>query len=257
MGIANSPNRSILRFKRRHQEFSCGLFWWWRFLNKEYDNGNIHTLRRRLSEIPGDLHELFRDILTRDHHNRGKLLLCIQWVLFTRRPLKPEQLYFGILSGIEPESLIWSGTLMRSQQQSFTDSSSIPLKDSLKSQKSKTPTVQFIHESVKDYFLLKENGLKEIWSGSRKQLRRRKPRTTRNSAYLSQLYIDITTSLRISSSLPPASSKEAAELRQLANKKFPFLEICHTECSVPRGFSRRGRCQPDEFSSQLSTYQLD
>ncbi|KAH8730052.1 hypothetical protein GQ44DRAFT_768461 [Phaeosphaeriaceae sp. PMI808] len=67
--------------------------------------GKIHVLRRRLREIPGDLHELFRDILTRDSHNKDELVLYIQWVLFARQPLSPEQLYFAILSRVEPEVL--------------------------------------------------------------------------------------------------------------------------------------------------------
>lgn len=46
-------------------------------LNKEHDRGRIYALRRRLQEIPGDLHELFRDILTRNSNNRDELVLCL------------------------------------------------------------------------------------------------------------------------------------------------------------------------------------
>jgi hypothetical protein len=74
-------------------------------LNKEYDRGRVHALQQMLHKIPGDLHELFRDILTRDSHNQNELLLCIQWVLFARQPLRPEELYFAILSGTEPGAL--------------------------------------------------------------------------------------------------------------------------------------------------------
>ena len=74
-------------------------------LNKEYDSSRMHALRRRLQEIPDGLHELFHDILTRNSNNRDDLALCLQWVLFARRPLKLEQLYFAILSGVEPEAL--------------------------------------------------------------------------------------------------------------------------------------------------------
>jgi hypothetical protein len=74
-------------------------------LNKEHDRGRMHALRRRLREIPGDLHELFRDILTRDGRNRDELLLCVQWILFSTTPLRPEQLYYAILPGTEPDVL--------------------------------------------------------------------------------------------------------------------------------------------------------
>ncbi|KAH8893361.1 hypothetical protein GQ53DRAFT_684995, partial [Thozetella sp. PMI_491] len=91
------------------KEKASGVFMWVvlvvRILQQEYDHGRRHMLRQRLLDTPEDLHELFRDILTRDHHNRGELLLCIQWVLFTRQPLKPEQLYFAILSGVKPTAV--------------------------------------------------------------------------------------------------------------------------------------------------------
>ena len=63
------------------QEKASGIFMWVvlvvGILNKESDRGQVYTLRRKLREIPGDLHELFRDILTRDTHNKDGLVLCI------------------------------------------------------------------------------------------------------------------------------------------------------------------------------------
>lgn len=91
--------------RRELQEKALGVFIWVilvvGILNKEYNSGRIHTLWRRLREIPGDLHKLFRDILTRDSHNTDELVLCIQWVLFSKEPLSPEQLYSAILSGVK------------------------------------------------------------------------------------------------------------------------------------------------------------
>src|SRR5205814_4365694 len=50
-----------------------GIFIWValviQILNKEYDRGHIHTLQQRLRDIPTDLHEWLKDILTRDCHN--------------------------------------------------------------------------------------------------------------------------------------------------------------------------------------------
>lgn len=147
------------------QEKASGVFLWVvvvvEILNKEYDRGRVHALRTRLRDIPGDLHELFRDILMRDQQNRGELLLCIQWVLFTRQPLRPEQLYFAILSGVEPEVLSqWDPHEITAPvtKRYVVDS----CKELAEVTRSKNPTVQFIHESVRD-FLLKEDGLKEIW----------------------------------------------------------------------------------------------
>jgi len=92
------------------QEKSSGVFMWVvlvvGILNQEHDEGRpARRLQQKLNEIPGDLHELFRDILMRDSRNKDELLLCIQWLLFTRRPLNPSELYFAILSGTEPEDI--------------------------------------------------------------------------------------------------------------------------------------------------------
>lgn len=74
--------------------------------------------------------------------------------------MKPEQLYFAILSGIEPKALSeWNpDEITPSVMKRFIIDSSKGLTEVTKS---KNETVQFIHESVKD-FLLKENGLREI-----------------------------------------------------------------------------------------------
>src|SRR5262249_55733518 len=86
-----------------------GIFMWVvlvvDILNKECDRGNIHAFRKRLQEFPQGLDDLFRDILTRDARDRDKLILCIQWVLFAKSSLRPEELYFAVLAGTDHESL--------------------------------------------------------------------------------------------------------------------------------------------------------
>jgi hypothetical protein len=145
---------------------AAGVFMWVvlvvGILNKEHDRGRRGAqLRRKLGEIPSDLHELFRDILTRDCHDPEELLLCIQWVLFARQPLKPEELYFAILSGTEPEDITpWNQEELTMEGiRQFILSSSKGLAEITRST---IPIVQFIHESVKD-FLLKEKGLEAVW----------------------------------------------------------------------------------------------
>ncbi|KAI0102430.1 hypothetical protein GGR51DRAFT_550497 [Nemania sp. FL0031] len=148
------------------QKKASGVFMWVvlvvGILNEEYDAGREHSLRKRIQEIPGDLHKLFLNILNRDDKNKDGLLLCIQWVLFARRPLTPRQLYFALFSGLEPAELerrhlddISEDTIKR-----YILSTSKGLAESTKS---RIPTVQFIHESVRD-FLLKDDGLNKVWS---------------------------------------------------------------------------------------------
>lgn len=148
------------------QEKASGVFMWVvlvvSILNKEFDRGSVLALDRKLQELPKDLHTLFREILTRDSHGIPDLTLCLQWVLFTAKPLSPAELYFAILSGTSPEDIV------------PYDPEEIPLevisrflldrsKGLTEITKSKQAKVQFIHESVRD-FLLKERGLASICS---------------------------------------------------------------------------------------------
>ncbi|KAJ9151988.1 purine and uridine phosphorylase [Pleurostoma richardsiae] len=103
-------NGEYVRAVRRDiQEKSSGIFMWVvlvvRILNKEYDRGFVPALRKRLEEIPRGLHELFENILTRDSDNLEHMWLCIQWVLFARRPFAVDELYFAILAGIPGSNL--------------------------------------------------------------------------------------------------------------------------------------------------------
>ncbi|PCD21153.1 hypothetical protein AU210_016579 [Fusarium oxysporum f. sp. radicis-cucumerinum] len=93
------------------------------------------------------------------------LLLCILWVLCAKRPLRPEEFYHALWSGLSLKGLADSelpditisdagGSANR-----CVISSSKGLAEITKAEK---PTVQFIHESVRD-FLLKSGGLHELW----------------------------------------------------------------------------------------------
>lgn len=146
------------------QEKASGVFMWVvlvsGILQQKFDEGRIHDLKKTLGEIPGDIHELFRNILTRDDANKEEMLLCIQWVLFARNPLKPEQLYFAIRSHTECTTCKWDrDDITEATIRNFILSSSKGLAEVIRTKKD--PTVQFIHESVRD-FLLKDGGLRVI-----------------------------------------------------------------------------------------------
>ena len=147
-------------------EKAAGVFMWVvlvvDILTKEHARGRRGAqLRRKLGEIPSDLNELFRDILTRDRQDREELLLCIQWVLFAKQPLKPEELYFAIHSGTElGEIAQWDRE--ECDMKGIADFILSSSKGLAEVTTSKIPTVQFIHESVRD-FLLKERGLEAVW----------------------------------------------------------------------------------------------
>ncbi|KAF2734985.1 hypothetical protein EJ04DRAFT_224485 [Polyplosphaeria fusca] len=214
-----------LQIRTELQEKASGIFMWVvlvvRILNKQSDGGQVHTLRQKLQEIPSDLHELFRDILTRDAQNKERLVLCIQWMLFAKQPLSPEQFYHAMLSGVSPDAVsAWdSEQITKDVLKRYVLDCSKGLVEMTQSKKQK---VQFIHESVRD-FLIKENGLSKIWPelGSNFQGQSHE-RLKQCCSYYNNL--DITTSLNIPDSLPKASSQQAASIRTLATQKFPLLE---------------------------------
>ncbi|KIW94840.1 uncharacterized protein Z519_04818 [Cladophialophora bantiana CBS 173.52] len=160
--IGESPRSE--KIKKNVLQRANGIFLWVvlvvRILQKEVDRGRIHTLEKRLWEIPDGLDKLFEDILTRDGRNSDDLLLCLQWILFAKRPLRREELYFAILAGNDPDQLTpWDPT------ETTTDVMDRFILDCSKGlaelTKTKNQTVQFIHESVRDY-LLKGDGLMHL-----------------------------------------------------------------------------------------------
>ncbi|KAI1158830.1 hypothetical protein F5B18DRAFT_65083 [Nemania serpens] len=175
-------------------EKAAGVFMWVvlvvNILNQEFQSGRIFAVKKRLQEIPAELSALFKDILRRDSKNMADLLLCIQWILYAKRPLKPEEFYYAVVAGLDPESLAeWDPQYTtKDDMNRFVSSSSKGLAEVTKSS---TGTVQFIHESVRD-FLLKDK--------------------------------DISNCITNNQELPKASSDEAKDLQQQVSKRIPFLE---------------------------------
>jgi ankyrin repeat protein len=227
------------------QEKASGIFMWVvlvvGILNKESDRGQVHALRRKLRETPSDLHELFLDILTRDTHNKYGLILCIQWILFAKQPLSPEQLYHAILSGVNLEAVTeWDPQEITKDviERLILDSS----KGLAEVTASKEPKAQFIHESVRD-FLLKENGLSKIWPEYGNNFQGQSHNQLKQCC-LDYISVDVATPLKIPDKLPKASSQPAASLRKSAAQKFPFLEyavrnvLYHADIAESGGISQ-------------------
>ncbi|KAI2847930.1 hypothetical protein CBS147343_7676 [Aspergillus niger] len=239
--------------RREIHEKASGIFLWMvlvvQILNREYQRGRLHALRKRLREIPAKLGDLFKDILTRDTVNMEDLLLSIQWILFARRPLKREELYFAILSA-DPDNLTeaWDPEDISEQDiDRFILSTSKGLAETTKS---KAKTVQFIHESVRD-FLLKENGLRELWpehQGSFEASSHDRLKQCCNNTLLSEANNHIADEEYIAS----ASRDELKALSDSVSRKFPFLEYAvhnvlqHSE-AAEKGGVRQG-CFLENFN---------
>lgn len=187
-------------------------------LNKEYDHGRVHALRRRLKEIPDGLDKLFEDILTRDNANFEELVLCLQWILYAKRPLKREELYYTILSGTDEEALTpWDPAMVSAQDMDKLILSCS--KGLAETTKSKSPSVQFIHESVRD-FLFGKNGISKL----RSELDLGQSHERLKQCCRSYMKIDVSADVPRGLELPRASTSEAKDLRTCISTKFPFLE---------------------------------
>jgi NACHT domain/Ankyrin repeats (3 copies) len=135
---------------------AAGVFMWiilvTEMLNQAFDEGRIRAMRRKFREVPGDLDEVFRTLLEKDSQYKHETLLMLQWVLFAKRLLKPEELYFAVLAGTEPEDLgPWDQSKVTNQTiERFITTTSRGL---IEVRKGDEETVQFIHESVNDFLL--------------------------------------------------------------------------------------------------------
>ncbi|KAI5364440.1 hypothetical protein J4E82_011451, partial [Alternaria postmessia] len=216
---------SAQKIRKDLQEKSSGVFMWIvlvvDILNEEYDGGRMHALERRLKQIPADLHALFQDILTRDSNDKEELILCLQWVLFAKESLQPEQLYLAILAGTEPDAL----ATQHDQEVTLETTRKFLLRSSkglTEVTKTKNIKVQFIHESVRD-FLLKENGLSKIWPELGNNFQGLSHERLKQCCF-NYIGFDIAASLELPEYLPKASLPESANLRKSAVETFSFLE---------------------------------
>jgi ankyrin repeat protein len=222
---------------------ASGIFLWValvvQIMNKEYDHGRIHALRRRLREIPDGLDKLFEDILTRDRENTKELILCLQWILYAKRPLRREELYYAILSGTDHETLSvpHSDGITVQDMDRFILSCSKGLAETTRL---KAQTVQFIHESVRD-FLLGKTGVNKL------ELELGPSQSHERLKQCCCIYMksDISNYLPPSGALPVASTPQAGDLRRLVFEKFPFLEyavrnvLSHADVADGYGISQQ------------------
>ncbi|KAL5591167.1 hypothetical protein FOBRF1_014724 [Fusarium oxysporum] len=209
--------------KQMMLEKAAGVFLWVALvvdiLNKEDRHGRL-ALRRRLQEVPSELSELFKDILTRDQEHMEDLLLSILWILLEERPLNPEEYYHALWSGLSLKGLVdldippvnisdASSCIKR-----FIISSSKGLAEITKA---KEPTVQFIHESVRD-FLIKDKGLYQLWPelGADWESQAHERLKLCCNAYVFQE--------TIGKAIDGQQSTEAQSIKDDLLKQFPFLE---------------------------------
>ncbi|RBQ78477.1 hypothetical protein FVER14953_07658 [Fusarium verticillioides] len=162
-------DRALLaQLQEKMLEKAAGVFLWVvlvvDMMNHENCRGRLN-LGRRLEQMPSGLSDLFKDLLKRDTNNMEEFQLSILWILLSARPLKPEEYYHAIWSGLHSEGLADPNVPEIDTEDSedcFARCVISSSKGLAEIAKTGYPTVQFIHKSVRD-FLLKDMGLRELW----------------------------------------------------------------------------------------------
>ncbi|KAF5547710.1 ankyrin protein 3 [Fusarium mexicanum] len=158
----------LAELQEKMLEKAAGVFLWVvlvvDIMNKENCRGRL-AMRKRLEQVPSGLSDLFKDLLKRDNSNMEELKLSLLWILLSERPLKPEEYYHAIWSGLYLEGLAdleIPEVDTDDSEDCFTRCVISSSKGLAEITKVKQPRVQFIHESVRD-FLIKDKGLHELW----------------------------------------------------------------------------------------------
>ncbi|KAL7765148.1 hypothetical protein ACKLNR_003064 [Fusarium oxysporum f. sp. zingiberi] len=158
----------LAELQEKMLEKAAGVFLWVvlvvDILNKENSRGRL-AMKRRLEQVPSGLSDLFKDLLERDTANMEELQLSLLWILLSVRPLKPEEYYHAIWSGLHLEGLAdldMPDADTEDSDDCFSRCVISSSKGLAEITKVKQPKVQFIHESVRD-FLVKDKGLHDLW----------------------------------------------------------------------------------------------
>ncbi|EWZ85352.1 hypothetical protein FOWG_11854 [Fusarium oxysporum f. sp. lycopersici MN25] len=161
-------NPLLTELREKMLEKAAGVFLWIVLvvdvLNDENRRGRL-SLKKRLEQIPSGLSKLFKELLGRNKTNMEELQLSLLWILLSKQPLSPEEYYHGLWSGLSLEGLadLEIPDVTTTNASDCFDRCVISSSKGLAEiTKASPPTVQFMHESVRD-FLVKDKGLVELW----------------------------------------------------------------------------------------------
>ena len=163
---SDGEDREVLSAEIRRK--SSRIFLWVvlvvKMLNKVYDKGgSLEDMKAHLDTIPGDLDELFREVLAKNVDGIEASVALFQWVLFSMRALQAEELYLAIEHCRSPWNAKWS--LSHKIKMPSADRLAKYILDCSRGlvelTSAQPPVVQFIHETVRE-FLLNEKGLASL-----------------------------------------------------------------------------------------------
>ncbi|KAH7143367.1 hypothetical protein DER46DRAFT_456391, partial [Fusarium sp. MPI-SDFR-AT-0072] len=232
-------------------EKAAGVFLWVALvvdiLNRENCRGRL-ALRRRLTEVPSELSELFKDILRRDRDHMEELLLSILWILLSERPLRPEEYYHALWSGLSPKGLVdveMPSVDTSDASDCFNKCIISSSKGLAEITKAKQPTVQFIHESVRD-FLVKDKGLDELWPelGADWKSQGHDRLKACCNAYVFHEVVE--------QAIDRRNSHEVQRMKEDLSKEFPFLEYA-SQFILSHANAAASAISQQQFIGQLPT----
>ncbi|CRK26254.1 hypothetical protein BN1708_014435, partial [Verticillium longisporum] len=266
------PSQAAKDFGSEVQQKAAGVFMWVvlvvHILNDAHvgGQGRIQELRKRLDVLPRDLHDLFRNILDRNNTNLEHLALCLQWILFARRPLTPLELYFAIHC---------DGNTLGGLQSAAWDREDIPLdmierfiitssKGLAEIRRSRRPTVQFIHESVREFFL-ESHGMINIDSSVQDEVEGRSQERLEKCCanYIDHVFNSIEMTNFLAKDLPVAhTTTESRLLGETCERIFPFLRYAvqyvflHAEKAQQAGLQQNKFLEDFQFQHWLGLFNI-
>jgi hypothetical protein len=142
---------------------SSGVFLWVvlvvAILNTMHDRGNRHLLLASLRKLPDELHSLFQQIIQDSRHRAGMVDLFL-WILCAQTPLEPEECYHAVVISQQGYSLEGWG-LSEASEHDMTRLITDTSRGLAELTRGDYPSVQFIHESVRDFLFADGLGLLE------------------------------------------------------------------------------------------------
>lgn len=146
-----------------------GIFLWaalvLNLLAQDLRRGHVNAsrLEQRLERLPAQLSGLFREIIQQERVDTEELKLSMQWALYSYVPLRPIAYYRAMMVGLEPAdentyAPLDPAVVNKEMLERFVRSTSRGLLEVT----AHSGTVQFIHESTRDFFL-KDDGMEELF----------------------------------------------------------------------------------------------
>jgi hypothetical protein len=140
---------------------SSGVFLWVVLviaeMKRHVDHGNDHKLQALLESIPVGVERLLDDTLEKAGQDEC-LVATLQWALFSTRPLNLREFHTAVMLSngeLHAGAMHWDDAIAERSSRRFIVSASKGLLEIVASDR-----IQFIHESVREYFL--RSGLNQI-----------------------------------------------------------------------------------------------